>query len=282
MLCDNALLRACEAKTGNVSEDVIDEAARDLWLVEPRQSTAHVSDSGVSPSDVSPADDALANAPIRMDLGQRIASLIRRLPHFRKPMSAAVRAIWPWIVVIGILAVAADNFYTAHNEELLTPAAGDMESPVGSTPDKAVVEKESRPAVVQADSSSDIGAAVRRSSLDAQKSFKKGGDLKRSQSKLWQGGDPLNRPFQRLSQEGANRSHANTNRDQWLGIYNVVGSSFVRDKPTADAEITGALKPGTKVQVVSKTGEYFRVRALDPPMLSGYVHVEDAFFERSR
>lgn len=60
----------------------------------------------------------------------------------------------------------------------------------------------------------------------------------------------------------------------------MVGSSFVQEKPRADAEITATLEPGTKLQVINKTGEYLRVRALGQQTLSGYVCVEDAFFER--
>jgi general secretion pathway protein A len=63
--------------------------------------------------------------------------------------------------------------------------------------------------------------------------------------------------------------------------YRVVDTSFVRDKPRSDANITGTLEPGTRIKVQSKTGDYFRVRSLDRDreLISGYVHQEDAFFE---
>jgi hypothetical protein len=63
------------------------------------------------------------------------------------------------------------------------------------------------------------------------------------------------------------------------GVFNVIGQSLVREKPAADAEITGSFQPGTRVRVMGKAGEYLRVQSLDAPALSGYVHVEDAFFE---
>jgi hypothetical protein len=65
-------------------------------------------------------------------------------------------------------------------------------------------------------------------------------------------------------------------------IYRVFDSSFVRDKPRSDANITGMLEPGTRIKIQSKTGDYFRVRSLDRDPISGYVHREDAFFEPTK
>lgn len=63
-------------------------------------------------------------------------------------------------------------------------------------------------------------------------------------------------------------------------IYRVSGASFVRNRPTADAEIIDTLQPGTRIAVTKKAGEYFRVRSLSDEKVSGFVHREDAFFER--
>jgi len=43
--------------------------------------------------------------------------------------------------------------------------------------------------------------------------------------------------------------------------------------------VIATLRPGTRIQVVGRTGEYFRVRSLDNEAIRGYVHKEDAFFE---
>lgn len=61
-------------------------------------------------------------------------------------------------------------------------------------------------------------------------------------------------------------------------IYRVSGPSFLRKRPTADAEIVETLQPGTRI-AVAKSGEYFRVRSLADDRVSGFVHREDAFFE---
>jgi hypothetical protein len=60
----------------------------------------------------------------------------------------------------------------------------------------------------------------------------------------------------------------------------VVGASFVRANPSANAKIITTLAPGTPIEVTGPAGEYFRVRALGTDTIRGYVHREDAFFER--
>lgn len=64
--------------------------------------------------------------------------------------------------------------------------------------------------------------------------------------------------------------------------YVVVGRSFVRASPSSSAEIVATLEPGADINVAGRTGEYFRIRAAGPEAITGYVHREDAFFERKR
>jgi hypothetical protein len=65
----------------------------------------------------------------------------------------------------------------------------------------------------------------------------------------------------------------------YLGNFEVVDDSFVRDNPQPNAAVIATLRPGTQVRVESKTGEYFRIRSLHDPAVIGYVHEEDAFFQ---
>jgi hypothetical protein len=65
----------------------------------------------------------------------------------------------------------------------------------------------------------------------------------------------------------------------YLGNFEVVDDSFVRDNPQPNATVIATLRPGTQVRVESKTGEYFRIRSLHDPEVIGYVHEEDAFFQ---
>ena len=67
----------------------------------------------------------------------------------------------------------------------------------------------------------------------------------------------------------------------FLGNFEVVQDSFLRDKPKPDGTVT-ILPMGTRIRVEGKSGEYLRVRSLNDPGLRGYVHREDAFFERVR
>jgi type II secretory pathway predicted ATPase ExeA len=65
-------------------------------------------------------------------------------------------------------------------------------------------------------------------------------------------------------------------------IYRVSGASFLRKRPAADAEIIDTLQPGSRIVITNRSGEYLRVRSLSDEKVSGFVHKEDAFFERIR
>jgi len=73
-------------------------------------------------------------------------------------------------------------------------------------------------------------------------------------------------------------------RESLLGRFEVVGPfSFVRRRPRSDAEIIATLQPRTQIKVVSTKGDYFRIQAVvDGKTIRGYVHREDAFFERAK
>jgi general secretion pathway protein A len=73
-------------------------------------------------------------------------------------------------------------------------------------------------------------------------------------------------------------------RESRLGTFEIVGhSSFVRSGPRSDAKIIATLEPSTRIKVVSTKGDYFQVQAaFEGKTIRGYVHREDAFFERPR
>ncbi|HEY2920914.1 MAG TPA: SH3 domain-containing protein, partial [Candidatus Binatia bacterium] len=73
----------------------------------------------------------------------------------------------------------------------------------------------------------------------------------------------------------------NTAKTTPADIYRVTGASFLRKKPTANAEIIDTLHPGMRIVVTNRSGEYLSVRSSDGKV-SGFVHKEDAFFERIR
>jgi len=65
-------------------------------------------------------------------------------------------------------------------------------------------------------------------------------------------------------------------------ILRVGATSFLRNRPAANADIIGALRPGIRIEVTRVDGEYFRVSALGNENVHGFVHKEDAFFEPVR
>ena len=67
-----------------------------------------------------------------------------------------------------------------------------------------------------------------------------------------------------------------------VGDFKVVGDSFVRNRPHSNAAVIATLQPGTHINIAGQTGDYFRVRSLGNQTISGYVHREDAFFERQK
>lgn len=79
-------------------------------------------------------------------------------------------------------------------------------------------------------------------------------------------------------QPDGRESTAKKARD-YLGNFEVVDDSFVRDSPQPNATVIATLRPGTQIRVESKTGEYLRIRSLHVPEVIGYVHKEDAFFQ---
>jgi general secretion pathway protein A len=66
------------------------------------------------------------------------------------------------------------------------------------------------------------------------------------------------------------------------GEFNVIAASFVRGRPTSNADIIATLQPGSHINVSGRTGEYYQVRTLGNKTIQGYVHREDAFFAKPK
>jgi Bacterial SH3 domain len=61
--------------------------------------------------------------------------------------------------------------------------------------------------------------------------------------------------------------------------FEVIGNSFVREKPDAKSDVIATLRPGTRIQLVGRSGEYLKIRSMESEGVRGYVHKEDAFFD---
>jgi general secretion pathway protein A len=113
--------------------------------------------------------------------------------------------------------------------------------------------------------------------------------LKRPESFTGEQAGPENQPEHRVtapaampsSEQAQSQESAPKKRDSRLGTFVVGHSSFVRGSPQADAKIIATLEPSTRIKVVSAKGDYLQVQAvLEGKAIRGYVHREDAFFER--
>jgi hypothetical protein len=59
----------------------------------------------------------------------------------------------------------------------------------------------------------------------------------------------------------------------------VFENSLVRDKPASNAEIIATLRPGARVRLLGRKGDYWQIHSGDREIIRGFVHREDAFFE---
>jgi len=83
------------------------------------------------------------------------------------------------------------------------------------------------------------------------------------------------------SDEGANAPAVNRKKgEDRAKTFKVVAASLLRDKPSASAEIISTLEPGSRVTVLARSRDFYHVRSTDEKSVRGYVHREDAFFER--
>jgi general secretion pathway protein A len=293
VLCDNALLRACRCGATKVSMEIIDEAAHDLRLdllppAEPAPGYTGGRESPVSASQVTRANPAEANSPGRL---------------FRKPIDWPALEFGVWFIIITFVAAGLVEYFQDSGLRL-APMAGNVAPPAAASRD-GFAQKET-PAIPEPRVSSQTESATLLEAPSAESRRSVAGDSEReSQSRE---GLRAARNFPEAAIEGRlepgpgdssleaddairSRVVVSLDRDktirvsrrlsqrQGIGVFNVVGQSLVREKPAADAEITGSFQPGTRVRVTGKAGEYLRVQSLDAPALSGYVHVEDAFFE---
>lgn len=74
-------------------------------------------------------------------------------------------------------------------------------------------------------------------------------------------------------------------RDNWLqkellGEYKIVANTFVRNRPVSHANEIVTLYPGTPINVTGMVDEFYVVESYGINAIRGYVHREDAFFER--
>jgi general secretion pathway protein A len=114
------------------------------------------------------------------------------------------------------------------------------------------------------------------SSAPRNASRKKTGSVKASQEQATRDGEVrrANAADSLAANGNRNEAHPKTLR--------VIAASLLRKQPSASAAIVSALEPGSRVMVVATSGDFYQVRSLDKNPIRGYVHREDAFFERKK
>jgi general secretion pathway protein A len=283
VICDNALLITYAASKSKVSAKIIDEVARDLQIIMPPQHTAEQREEISLPANggedwqadfeqfppppSSPLQPHRSWAGVGIGIMLMIVILAGTVLYSRQSGSLAALGV-NLEQLVGVSwknpahkqtpdHIAQDGTTQINRRHVQVTASRGGGFFLGNSNGDTVTEPRIEPTQPPAAPPSLDGASLTRET-----SVPPSGQLdKQPQS------ETKNKTKERSSNSGT------------LRVYD---TSFVRDKPRSDANITGTLEPGTRIKVQSKSGDYFRVRSLDREPITGYVHREDAFFEQAR
>jgi len=268
-LCDNALMRACKAGIRTVTPEMIDEAAKELRVdgirSEPEPPLDEVDDLD-EPADTGTSsvaasrdryDDAIAANGYDTPLpSARVAQPVVRagLTFSKKQLGFASAAL----MTVVVLAWGLASSWTLRPQVAVSSHTNDSVIEVRNvvpdlalTPEQVNTRGQSAATMPQAPISatpdSTVPAAERPENAD--------------------------RPAVAVRKVTPPRAPRE---------FRVITGTFLRNKPTADADIIETLRPGLRVTVAGHGGDFLRVRSLGEDRVQGYVHVDDAFFEPLR
>ena len=251
IICDNALLLAYADGKKTVTAEIVQEVARDLGLAnrpEPNRGAAFTApDIRHSAFQTTPTTSSGPTAVMQ--------------PPRRKSLA------WvPIGLVLALLALggAGGGLYSQQIKGYLGQVAATDNHPAAT-----LDEYQNRPVRLRT-SESELSLALREGVTAVRA---KPEDLPKDHAA------PSSAPN---SEQPQPQENSPKKRDSRLGTFEVVGqSSFVRGSPRADAKIIATLEPSTRIKVVSARGDYLQVQAVfEGKAIRGYVHREDAFFER--
>ena len=249
IICDNALLLAYADGKKTVTTEIVQEVARDLGLAnQPNRGAAFTApDIRHSAFQTTPTTSSGPTAVMQ--------------PPRRKSLA------WvPIGLVLALLALggAGGGLYSQQIKGYLGQVAATDNHPAAT-----LDEYQNRPVRLRT-SESELSLALREGVTAVRA---KPEDLPKDHAA------PSSAPN---SEQPQPQENSPKKRDSRLGTFEVVGqSSFVRGSPRADAKIIATLEPSTRIKVVSARGDYLQVQAVfEGKAIRGYVHREDAFFER--
>lgn len=251
IICDNALLLAYADGKKTVTTEIVQEVARDLGLANRPE----------------PNRGAAFTAPdIRHSAFQTTPTTSSGPTAVMQPPRRRSLAWVPIGLVLALLALggAGGGLYSQQIKGYLGQVAATDNHPAAT-----LDEYQNRPVRLRT-SESELSLALREGVTAVRA---KPEDLPKDHAA------PSSAPN---SEQPQPQENSPKKRDSRLGTFEVVGqSSFVRGSPRADAKIIATLEPSTRIKVVSARGDYLQVQAVfEGKAIRGYVHREDAFFER--
>jgi type II secretory pathway predicted ATPase ExeA len=248
IICDNALLLAYAGSKNKVTTEMIREVARDLGLETlPRPQTA-TSPIIVESTGDEPSSSVLTSSKDAIDVATQNSR--------RQKSRLAWIPIGLSLALVGIGGVGG-AFYSRQIQGYLQRAPAPEDTPVSNQSVTSEISRVSLP---------NKNVALSQASGDSRKPLV---ELEAITSKT------------RLAK--IEDSQIDTKKkESSLGMFEVTGPfSFVRATPKSDAKIIATLQPRTRVKVMSMRGNYFRIQStVDGRTIRGYVHREDAFFDR--
>ena len=275
-ICDNALGRAWRLGTREITAELIDEAAVELRLLEPSPEVM----TGRLVSADQQAEEELAGAGSISEYAERPDNAVssdescaaRLSCEFEMPSDPPVlsRRIRVERIAIGSLMTVIVS--VLGGVALLTPR-GD------GAPAQMKLSRNDTRSIVPAAAAPSTSSTISPDRFGAQAPSPAPSTFDQpSVTPMLANGKKIAGPT-REAQPAAVQARKIV-RSPSQAIFRVSATSFLRNKPTANADIIDTLHPGIRIEVTSLGGEYFAVRALGDEHIHGYVHKEDAFFER--
>jgi general secretion pathway protein A len=305
LICDNALLIACVTSQNNVGPETIEEVAGELKLNDPGDFTAGpipaFASRSVPPEDL--AGDNLKSGGLGdraeprwvIDGANRSASSAGVYAESDKTNSWNRRSAVCVIVVVILAGATTHYFWQWQETDVKLPQVTDhieeVFKPIRELVDRVLMTHEPTEKATKVGSNAESSRSGEKpfpsskfhqrfnplptNRKDAPKKFQ-GNEYPKETKSNERRADP--KPDQRFSgqvQVGEEKTPPLSRRS----IQVVFENSIVRDKPASNAEIIATLRPGARVRLVGRKGDYWQIHSGDPEIIRGYVHREDAFFE---
>ncbi len=299
IICDNALLIGYAACKFKVSATMIDEAAEDLMIGKPQVEQEARSEALAIPvaekalRESVPAQEkdlATNEEPLLMDSANRPGDAhgeFMRSERARRRFRPIIGAAAAIVLLTGFAGFLYSQrgalSHSVLSDKVAAPVAG--KSAVMNQTQLAARAIEAKSFTIHpqpALPAPHVEPAYVSSQNVSTARLEKTTNVPRPEEKQTAQPAPI-KPIASQGKESAPPARADKQKHpSTTGEFLVAGASFVRSKPTSNAEIIATLEPGTHIDIAGQTGEYYRVRSLGRETVRGYVHKEDAFFQQKR